>query len=85
MTPKQLAVIDAAILWALCPDAGGYRHTAKADGYSIEDTCELLSRAVDAYLGKSIKSPSYPRHWTVTQMRERVAKLLADKPTAGQP
>jgi hypothetical protein len=68
-------LIDAAIEWAHCPDAGSYR-----DGSAVEDTCEQLHEAVCAYLGKHIDSPPFPDHWTVEQMRERLGLTKCDAP-----
>ncbi len=40
----QQPVIDAAIVWAECPETGGYE-----DGPGMEDTCEELLSAVETY------------------------------------
>jgi hypothetical protein len=68
MTKRERAVVDAAILWAMCPDAGGYR-----DGPAVEDTCENLVEMVRRYLSDwTTESPPHPYHWTVEQMRAAV-------------
>jgi hypothetical protein len=63
-------VIDAAIDWAYCPDAGGYQ-----DGPSVEDTCEELDAAVRAYVGSNAESPPFPDHWSRPEMLEAITAL----------
>jgi len=58
------AVIDAAILWAYCPIAGGYR-----EGAAIEDTCEALAEAVVAYVGVQPGD----EWWTEEEMHAAIA------------
>jgi hypothetical protein len=60
------AVLDAAMVWAFCPSAGGYK-----DGPAVEDTCEALGIAVNAALGVDLDSPSN-LWWTIDEMRAAV-------------
>jgi hypothetical protein len=68
------SVIDAAIVWAFCPAAGGYK-----DGPAVEDTCEALGAAVNAMLGTDIATPA-DEWWTLDEMR----RALASSDDAGQ-
>lgn len=43
---KERAVIEAAIMWCYCPEAGGY-----ADGPAVEDGWERLVAAVEGLTG----------------------------------
>ena len=83
LSPKEQALVDAALLWALCPDAGGYM-----DGPSIEDTCEGLTAAVEAYLGVRVLPNSRRSKggawWSVAQTMKWVRKCLS-QPTGVKP
>ena len=46
ITKKERAVIEAAMMWCYCPQAGGY-----ADGPAIEDGYERLVEAVTELTG----------------------------------
>ena len=75
-TNAEADLIDAALQWALCPDAGGYW-----DGPSVEDGCERLEMAVRLYLGVS-NLPNERRSkggkwWSLAQTRRWTAKCLA--------
>lgn len=75
---KEQAVIDAALLWALCPDQGSYK-----DGPAVEDTCEQLTLAVTAYLGVDVSGPL--ERWTVDEMRAFVKSLREQHNPKGTP
>ena len=64
-------LIDAAIVWANCPSAGGYKN-----GPAVEDTCEELGAAVNEYLGLDLQT--FPDEWwTLEQMRGFLENRLA--------
>lgn len=60
---KYEDVINAAILYTYCPDAGGYW-----DGKAVEDTCEGLSEAVYKLTGKVEEYPCEERWGTEEEM-----------------
>ncbi len=65
---KMQRVIDAAVLWTYCPDAGGYK-----EGSAIEDTCEALGEVVEDYTG--VRRESIADEWiTEEESAERLKK-----------
>lgn len=69
------AVLDAALVWACCPGHGAYK-----DGPSVEDTCEMLTEAVEAYhdidIAQSIENCG---QWTIAGMRAALAQPAGAK------
>ena len=65
-----LELVDAAVVWAFCPSAGGYR-----DGPAVEDTCESLGGAVRAYLGIEDTDTPPDEWWTLEEMRAAISKV----------
>jgi hypothetical protein len=59
LAAKEKAVVEAAIVWAMCPDSGSYK-----DGPAIEDTCELLGDVVKDL----IDYDDVRWEWTVDEM-----------------
>jgi chromosome segregation ATPase len=57
-------VVDAAIVWAMCPPWGSY-----TDGPAVEDTCEKLALEVEEFIGKRVDVP--PR-WSVDEMHAAI-------------
>lgn len=66
---REQAILDAALLWALCPEEGQYD-----DGPSLEETCERLLFAVADYLGIDF-ADAPPERWSVEEMQAFVGQL----------
>lgn len=59
LSEKEKAVVEAAVVWAMCPKTGGYK-----DGPAIEDTCELLESTVKDLIDYN----DVEWEWTVDEM-----------------